>query len=226
MNKNPQRQATPFELQRRSLIESLRGRGIQNEDVLRAMYAVPREAFVPEALAMRAYEDSALPIEKKQTISQPYTVAIMTQTLDLSSPSRVLEIGTGSGYQAAVLAAMGHKVVSIERHAALSQRARTTLHLLGFDVVCRIGDGTIGYREGGPYDGIIVTAGAPDVPEILARQLTIGGKMVIPVGTLVQQELYRVVRTAEESWKAEPLGQAKFVPLIGRSGWDETTGRS
>lgn len=226
MNKSPQRQATPFELQRRALIDTLRARGITSESVLRAMLTVPREAFVPEALALRAYEDSALPIDKKQTISQPYTVAIMSQSLDLQTPSRVLEIGTGSGYQAAVLSAMGHHVVSIERHAALSQRARTTLQLLGYDVVCRVGDGTIGYREGGPYEGIIVTAGAPDVPEILARQLTLGGKMVIPVGTMEQQELYRVVRTGEESWKAEPLGEAKFVPLIGRSGWSEPTGRA
>ena len=225
MKPSPQRTSTPFELQRQALVDSLRARGITNGRVLAAMATVPREQFVPAALAMRAYEDSALPIDNRQTISQPHTVAIMTQALELDEPSKVLEIGTGSGYQAAVLAAMGHHVISIERHAALSQRARTVLSAAGYGVTCRVGDGTIGYREGGPYDGIIVTAGAPDVPELLARQLTIGGRMVIPVGSKTEQALYRVVRTGEENWKAEELGQAKFVPLIGRSGWDDSTGR-
>lgn len=220
----PERQSSPFELQRRSLVATLQQRGITSPSVLAAMGTVPREAFVPAALTMRSYEDSALPIDNRQTISQPYTVAFMTQELGLERPSRILEIGTGSGYQAAVLACMGHHVVSIERHPLLSQKARTTLKLLGYDVQCRVGDGTIGYREGGPYDGIIVTAGAPDVPQTLARQLTIGGKMIIPVGTLQEQRLYRVVRTDEEAWKGEELGQAKFVPLIGRSGWEDLAG--
>ncbi|HBB26177.1 MAG TPA: protein-L-isoaspartate O-methyltransferase [Bacteroidetes bacterium] len=225
MKPSPQRQSTPFELQRQALVDSLRARGVTSSRVLAAMAAVPREQFVPPALVMRAYEDSALPIDNRQTISQPFTVAIMTQALELDEPSRILEIGTGSGYQAAVLAAMGHHVISIERHAALSQRARTVLAAAGYAVTCRVGDGTIGYREGGPYDGIIVTAGAPDVPELLARQLRIGGRMVIPVGSITEQALYRVVRTGEQTWKGEELGQAKFVPLIGRSGWDDSVGR-
>jgi protein-L-isoaspartate(D-aspartate) O-methyltransferase len=225
MKPSPQRQSTPFELQRQALVDSLRGRGVYSGRVLAAMATVPREEFVPPALVMRAYEDSALPIDNRQTISQPYTVAIMTQALELDEPSSILEIGTGSGYQAAVLAAMGHQVVSIERHAALSQNARTALNRTGYVVTCRVGDGTIGYRQGGPYDGIIVTAGAPDVPELLARQLRIGGRMVIPVGSMTEQALYRVIRTGEENWKAESLGKAKFVPLIGRSGWDESSGR-
>jgi protein-L-isoaspartate(D-aspartate) O-methyltransferase len=220
----PQRQSSSFEIQRANLVALLRQRGISSEHVLQAIASVPREAFVPAAMSMRAYEDTALPIDVRQTISQPYTVALMTQSLELSARSRILEIGTGSGYQAAVLASLGHHVVSIERHAILSQKARTTLKLLGYDVLCRVGDGTIGYREGGPYDGIIVTAGAPDVPETLARQLAIGGRMVIPVGTKTEQRLYRVVRHDTDSWKAEDLGSAKFVPLIGRSGWDEVAG--
>lgn len=220
----PERQFSPFEVQRRALVAVLKERGISDPRVLAAMGSVAREAFVPPALAMRAYEDTALPIDNRQTISQPYTVAFMTQELLLSAPCSILEIGTGSGYQAAVLAALGHRVVSIERHAILSQKARTTLKLLGYDVVCRIGDGSIGYREGGPYDGIIVTAAAPDVPQILAEQLAIGGRLVIPVGSRLQQSLYRVIRTDTEKWKAEELGQAKFVPLIGRSGWEESAG--
>lgn len=220
----PERQFSPFEVQRRALVAVLKERGISDPRVLAAMGSVAREAFVPPALAMRAYEDTALPIDNRQTISQPYTVAFMTQELLLSAPCSILEIGTGSGYQAAVLAALGHRVVSIERHAILSQKARTTLKLLGYDVVCRIGDGSIGYREGGPYDGIIVTAAAPDVPQILAEQLAIGGRLVIPVGSRLQQSLYRVFRTDTEKWKAEELGQAKFVPLIGRSGWEESAG--
>lgn len=218
----PERQFSPFEVQRRALVAQLSGRGISDARVLAALGSVAREAFVPPALSMRSYEDTALPIDSRQTISQPYTVAFMTQELLLTGPSTILEIGTGSGYQAAVLAALGHRVISIERHANLSQKARTTLKLLGYDVVCRIGDGSIGYREGGPYDGIIVTAAAPDVPQILAQQLAIGGRLVIPVGSRQQQSLYRVVRTDTDKWKAEELGQAKFVPLIGRTGWDES----
>ncbi|MFM8770865.1 MAG: protein-L-isoaspartate O-methyltransferase family protein, partial [Candidatus Kapaibacterium sp.] len=130
----PERQASPFELQRRALVATLHQRGISSPLVLAAMGAVPREAFVPAALSMRSYEDSALPIDNRQTISQPYTVAYMTQELQLDRPSRVLEIGTGSGYQAAVLACMGHHIVSIERHPLLSQKARTTLKVLGYDV--------------------------------------------------------------------------------------------
>jgi protein-L-isoaspartate(D-aspartate) O-methyltransferase len=185
------------------------------------MEQLPREEFVQPSMKVRAYEDTALPIDDKQTISQPYTVAFMTQALSITPGMKVLEIGTGSGYQAAVLAVMGAKVVTIERHPRLSQQARSLLQQLGLDVNCRIGDGTIGYREGGPYDAIIVTAGAPDVPETLARQLAVGGKLVVPVGTSDEQTLYRVTRTGEEDWKAEDLGPFKFVPLIGVEGWDE-----
>lgn len=221
MSSRPARQYSPFELQRQQLVTLLTTRGIQDTRVLDAIATIPREEFVPQALYSRAYEDSALPIDNRQTISQPHTVALMTQILAVAPGQKILEIGTGSGYQAAVLAHLGADVISIERHAVLSQKARTVLQRLGYSVTCRIGDGTIGYREGGPYDGIIITAGAPDVPEPLAKQLAIGGRMIIPIGTLEEQRLYRVVRTGEETWKAEDVGPAKFVPLIGRSGWDE-----
>ncbi|HLP28857.1 MAG TPA: protein-L-isoaspartate(D-aspartate) O-methyltransferase [Candidatus Didemnitutus sp.] len=223
MNPRPAKVATPFDVQRQGLVEVLRSRGITDEGVLQAINTVPREVFVPPAMSGRAYEDSALPIDNRQTISQPYTVAFMTQSLKVTRGMRVLEIGTGSGYQAAVLAQMGASVVTIERHPLLSQKARTALADFGYTVQCRIGDGTIGFREGGPYEGIIVTAGAPDVPEPLAKQLSIGGRLVVPVGSLENQTLYRVVRTAEDSWKAEDLGPFKFVPLIGRSGWDDAS---
>lgn len=211
----------PYHEKRLELIRQLKAKGIIDANVLFAMEQLPREEFVQPSMKVRAYEDTALPIDDKQTISQPYTVAFMTQALSITPGMKVLEIGTGSGYQAAVLAVMGAKVVTIERHPRLSQQARGLLQQLGLDVNCRIGDGTIGYREGGPYDAIIVTAGAPDVPETLARQLAIGGKLVVPVGTSDEQTLYRVTRTGEEDWKAEDLGPFKFVPLIGVEGWDE-----
>jgi protein-L-isoaspartate(D-aspartate) O-methyltransferase len=208
MSSRPARQFSPFELQRQQLVSVLASRGIADARVLQAIGSIPREEFIPPALYTRAYEDSALPIDNRQL-------------LGVRPGVKILEIGTGSGYQAAVLAVLGAHVVSIERHALLSQKARTVLQRLGFHVTCRIGDGTIGYREGGPYDGIIITAGAPDVPEPLARQLAIGGKMIVPIGSLEEQRLYTVVRTGDEAWKAEDVGPAKFVPLIGRSGWDE-----
>ena len=221
----PTKPATVYERQRQALIDTLRTRGITDERVLAAMNAIPRELFVPPAMMGRAYEDSALPIDNRQTISQPYTVALMTQELNLTSSARILEIGTGSGYQAAVLAQLGAEVITIERHPLLSQKARAILLELGYTVNCRVGDGTIGYRNGEPYDGIIVTAGAPDVPEPLARQLAIGGVLVVPVGPRDQQVLYRVTRTGDEAWKAEERGPCKFVPLIGRSGWDDSVGQ-
>lgn len=211
----------PYHEKRLDLIRQLQAKGITDSNVLFAMEQLPREEFVQPSMKVRAYEDTALPIDDKQTISQPFTVAFMTQAMGIQPGMKVLEIGTGSGYQAAVLAVMGAKVVTIERHPRLSQQARSRLQHLGLEVTCRIGDGTIGYREGGPYDAIIVTAGAPDVPETLARQLTIGGRLVVPVGNAEAQTLYRVTRTGEQDWKAEDLGPFKFVPLIGVEGWDE-----
>lgn len=212
---------TPFDIKRHSLVQQLRQRGISDETVLAAIATVPRELFVQPSLQSQAYEDSALPIDQRQTISQPYTVAFMTQLVGVRPNMNVLEIGTGSGYQAAVLAAMKARVTSIERHPQLSSQARAKLNSLGYSVTCRIGDGTIGYRDGGPYDAIIVTAGAPDVPEALARQLAIGGKMAVPVGDAKNQTLYLVTRLDVEQWDAKEQGAFTFVPLIGIEGWDD-----
>lgn len=211
----------PYDQRRHDLLDHLAAKGITDKRVLEAMDVVPREAFVQQSMRARAYEDTALPIDNRQTISQPFTVAYMTQALRIEPGMKVLEIGTGSGYQAAVLAAMGAKVVSIERHPRLSGQARELLTRLGLDVECRVGDGTIGYSAGAPYDGIIVTAGAPDVPEPLAKQLSIGGRLLVPVGDEKSQTLYEVVRNGEEDWTPIDLGPFKFVPLIGVAGWDE-----
>ena len=211
----------PFDELRHILVEQLQQKGIRDNNVLNAISVIPRELFIPTALRSRSYEDTALPIDNMQTISQPYTVAFMTQSLHIQPGKKILEIGTGSGYQAAVLAEMGADVVSIERLPKLSQQARDVLASLGYKVHCRIGDGTIGWTEGSPYDGIIVTAGAPDVPEALARQLTIGGRLIVPVGELEQQTLYCVTRTSDETWNVDDLGPFKFVPLIGVEGWTD-----
>ena len=219
------RVSTLLDQQRVLLIQQLRDRGITNEAVLDVMGRLPREAFVSQAIASRVYEDTALPIDDQQTISQPYTVALMTQTLALPAGSKVLEIGTGSGYQAAVLTMLGLHVYTIERHAGLSRKAKQVLTDLGLTATFRIGDGTIGWSEHAPYDGIVVTAGAPDVPQTLARQLTVGGRMVVPVGTLNEQTMYCVTRTGPTDWKAVDMGPSKFVPLIGREGWEDRGGQ-
>ncbi len=216
---------TVFDEQRQHLLFQLHQRGITDQNVLAAIGRIPREQFVPQAIRSRAYEDTALPIDDRQTISQPFTVAFMTQYLAVVPGMKVLEIGTGSGYQAAVLAELGARVYTIERHALLHQKSRAILEALGYRVTCRHGDGTIGWTEHAPYDGIIVTAGAPDVPEALARQLTIGGRLLVPVGDTNQQTLYRVTRTGDETWSVDDLGPFKFVPLIGRQGWEDASGR-
>lgn len=221
MRSNSHTATSPFDILRTQLVDQLRQKRITDEGVLRAIGRIPRELFVSSALRAKCYDDNALPIGDMQTISQPYTVAYMTQILGVRPGMRILEIGTGSGYQAAVLAEMGADVVSIERLPKLSQTAREVLSSLNYSVNCRIGDGTIGWKEGGPYDGIIVTAGAPDVPESLAHQLTIGGLLVVPVGSSEEQTLYRVTRTGESSWKADDLGPFRFVPLIGIEGWSD-----
>lgn len=210
-----------FDEQRVALVQALRDRGVTDEPTLAAIAVIPREHFISSAMRTRAYEDSALPIDNGQTISQPYTVAFMTQALALRGGEKVLEIGTGSGYQAAVLAHLGVNVYTVERHETLSKQAQLVLRSLGYTVTHRTGDGTIGWNQYAPFDGILITAGAPDVPETLARQLTIGGRLIVPVGTASEQTLYRVTRTAPEDWKAEDLGPFKFVPLIGREGWDD-----
>ncbi|HOD29298.1 MAG TPA: protein-L-isoaspartate(D-aspartate) O-methyltransferase [Syntrophales bacterium] len=209
--------------QRKKMVETqLRSRGIRDERVLKAMETIPRHLFVDEALRDQAYFDHPLPIDAGQTISQPYIVALMTAALELRGRERVLEIGTGSGYQTAVLAALADQVFSIERVAPLASRARKILDALDdYNVAIRIGDGTYGWREESPFDAIIVTAGAPRVPRILVEQLAVGGRLVIPVGDRHTQDLIRVVRQSEEAGdiKQEDLGGCRFVSLIGEHGW-------
>jgi protein-L-isoaspartate(D-aspartate) O-methyltransferase len=201
------------------VFEQLTQRGIQDQRVLKVMEKVPREAFVPEALRDRAYDDTPLPIGDGQTISQPYIVGLMTELLRLQGGERVLEIGTGSGYQTAILAELCAKVFSIERSFTLSAAARKILESLGYNnVLLRVGDGTVGWDEFSPYDGIIVTAGAPAIPKALSHQLKEGGRMVIPVGDRMQQDL-KIVRRTETGFDVQSGGGCVFVPLVGRNGW-------
>ncbi len=210
--------------QRMKMIETqLRSRGIADERVLAAMARIPRHFFVEEALMDQAYNDNPLPIEERQTISQPYIVALMTEALELKGKEKVLEIGTGSGYQTAILATVADRVFSIERIAALAGRARKILDTLNlFNVAIRVGDGTYGWREESPFDAIIVTAGAPRIPEPLVAQLAVGGRLVVPVGSRSSQELVRVTRLADadNDLKKENLGGCRFVDLIGEHGWE------
>jgi len=209
-----------FEQERADMVALIRERGVTNEDVLRAMLKVERHQFVLPAFLSRAYDDSALPIGTGQTISQPYTVAFMTQALAPKKDEKILEIGTGSGYQAALLAEMGCRVFTIERHMDLHLQSRKLLERLGYRVATRCGDGTIGWSEFAPYDGIIVTAAAPEVPRPLRDQLADGGRLVIPVGDQSMQKVTLVVRRGEEFETTEAFG-FKFVPLIGKKGWKE-----
>jgi len=207
-----------FETERGEMVQLLREKGITDERVLAALGAVPRQLFVLEPFSGRAYEDSALPIGKGQTISQPYTVAFMTQSLSLSQEAKVLEIGTGSGYQAAILAEMGCRVFSMERDLTLLSDARKILDKLAYNVATKGGDGTVGWSEFAPFDGIIVTAGAPTIPDPLRRQLADGGRLVIPVGDLDVQTIVICTRTGDQFRQEEIVG-FKFVPLIGKMGW-------
>jgi len=198
----------------------LRRRGIRDERVLEAMAATPRERFVPGVPASLAYDDRALPIDAGQTISQPYMVARMTELLRVQPGHRVLEIGTGSGYQAAVLARLGGHVTSIERLPDLAESARAALADAGIGGVdVRVGDGSIGEPEGAPWDGIVVTAAAPSIPDPLREQLADGARLVIPVGPREQQELIVVERRGQNDWQEWSDGAVVFVPLVGEGGW-------
>jgi len=200
------------------MVALLKDRGILNEPILRAMGTIKRHLFVPEPFTRRAYEDCALPIGKGQTISQPYTVALMTEALGVRAGTKVLEIGTGSGYQAAILAELGARVFTIERDLDLLAGARKMFDRLGYRIASKGGDGTVGWNEFSPFDGIIVTAGAPDVPQPLVKQLADGGKLVIPVGDLEIQTLVVIARRGERHDRREMSG-FKFVPLVGKMGW-------
>jgi protein-L-isoaspartate(D-aspartate) O-methyltransferase len=200
--------------------EQIISRGIKDAKLIAAVKKIPRHLFVEEALQSQAYNDHPLPIGEKQTISQPYIVALMTEALLLTGKEKVLEIGTGSGYQTATLAELSEKVFSIERIRSLAIRARKLLYELGyFNVEIKIIDGTHGWREESPFDAIIVTAGSPNIPQPLIDQLAMGGRLVIPVGDVFVQDLIRVIKT-EEGIKKEDLGGCRFVKLIGKYGWE------
>jgi protein-L-isoaspartate(D-aspartate) O-methyltransferase len=207
--------------ERNILINSLAEKGIVDQNVLRAMNKVNREKFVPLLMRPNAYRDIALPIGYEQTISQPYTVAIMTQALNVKNRDKVLEIGTGSGYQAAILVEMGARVYTIERHNDLYRKTQKLFDKLGIRVSTKCGDGTIGWSTYAPFDGIIVTAGSPDIPDSLKKQLTIGGRLVIPVGGKRTQTLKIVTRISENDYEIESIPEFAFVPLIGREAWDK-----
>ncbi len=201
--------------------ELVAGRGIKDERVIKAMRKVPRHEFLPEALRAAAYGDHALPIGEGQTISQPYMVALMTELLELTGGERVLEIGTGSGYQAAVLAELCSKVYTVERIKGLAVRARETLDRLGYrNVAIKVYDGTYGWKEMAPFDAIMVTAGAPDIPAPLMEQLAVNGRMVIPVGERYSQTLIKAVKTPSGVVTQRGI-PCVFVPLIGNKGWKE-----
>ncbi len=198
----------------------LRGRGIHDDRVLDVMASIPRERFLPSDLAHLAYEDRALPIELEQTISQPYIVAFMTEALRISPHHRVLEIGTGTGYQTAILAQLADRVYSIERHEPLSHAAALRLQELGItNVEVTTGDGSVGWGEHAPYDRIIVTAASPDVPSQLVEQLTEGGRMIVPVGDEHAQRLTLIERHAGRTVE-RPSIAVRFVKLVGRAGFD------
>lgn len=199
----------------------LESRNIRDQKVLAAMQKVPRHLFVSEALRHKAYEDYPLPIGEQQTISQPYIVAEMTQALDLKGDERVLEIGTGSGYQAAVLAEIAYRVFTIERIYSLYVQARKLFDQLRYhNIVTRYSDGTKGWKEHAPFDAIIVTAGAPDLQKELVSQLAIGGRMIIPVGGHHTQDLVKIVKD-ETGMRQTNLGGCRFVKLVGENAWQE-----
>ena len=205
----------------RMVDEQIASRGIRDMRVLNAMSKIPRHLFVEEALYGQAYNDYPLPIGEKQTISQPYMVALMTEALELKGDERVLEIGTGSGYQAAILAELAEWVYSVERIRSLANRARKLLDELNcYSVEIRVSDGTNGWKEKAPYQAITVTAGTPEIPQPLLDQLAPGGRLVVPVGNAFSQTLVRVLRT-NKGFKQEDMGGCHFVKLIGKHGWDE-----
>ncbi|MDR0787875.1 MAG: protein-L-isoaspartate(D-aspartate) O-methyltransferase [Gemmatimonadota bacterium] len=212
-----------FAAQRRALIERIRERGIGELEILRAFDLVPRHEFLPQAVHHRAYEDTPLPIGFGQTASQPSLQALYIQLLKLSPSDKVLEIGTGSGFQTSVLASLVSNVYSVERLRPLSLSARESLdRLRASNVALLVGDGTIGWARYAPYDAILVAAGSPSIPEPLVEQLAVGGRMLIPVGTREGQKLQMIVKTAS-GYNVRDVKECTFVPLVGRFGWAEST---
>jgi protein-L-isoaspartate(D-aspartate) O-methyltransferase len=214
-------ESTHFEALRREMVVlQIRDRGVRSESVLAAMSAVPRHEFVPPSQAAAAYSDHALAIGEGQTISQPYVVAAMTQALALTGSERVLEIGGGSGYQAAVLSMLAHEIIAIELLPQLAEACRERLARLGFSNVRVVhGDGSLGWLPGAPYDAILVAAAAPKIPPPLVEQLAEGGRLLIPVGSVAEQNLLRIVKRGNQITQ-EILFACRFVPLRGRHGWE------
>lgn len=213
-----------YEIARKKMVqEQIVARGVTDRRVLDAMLKIPRHIFVQEAFALQAYNDTSLPIGDRQTISQPYIVALMTEMLELTGREKVLEIGTGSGYQTAILATLADRVCTAERIRPLALRARKCLDSLRlFNIMLRINDSAdspIGWEEEAPFDAIIVTAGAPDVPKVLTDQLAVGGRLVIPVGSEAEQRLVKIVKDADGELEMVASIGCRFVPLIGRQGW-------
>lgn len=213
---------TMEQARQRMVEQQLRRRDIRDPRVLAAFARVPREEFVPPTLVHLAYEDSPLPIGGGQTISQPYVVALTVQALGLHGHEHVLEIGTGSGYAAAILGAMVREVDTVERIGVLAETARERLSRLGFaNVFVHHADGTLGWSAGAPYEAICVAAGAPAPPQSLLDQLAIGGRLVLPYGSAEAQRLVRITRHAPDRFTDEDLGDVRFVPLVGEQGWPE-----
>lgn len=210
-----------YSVARRRMVEQqIVARGITDQRVLDALLSIPRHLFVESGFQNHAYSDATLPIGEKQTISQPFTVASMTAALELQGDERVLEIGTGSGYQTAILSRLVKRVYSVERISILAAQARKILDQLQMsNINIKIGDGTIGWKDQAPFDAILVAAGSPDVPQEYLEQLEIGGKLVIPVGDREEQTLLRIIRFSEDQYKREHLMGCRFVPLIGEQGW-------
>ena len=215
---------TDFATLREAMVDrQIAGRGLRSAALLAAMRAVPREAFVPESVRAFAYEDGPLPIEAGQTISQPYIVALMIEAAGVAPGGRVLEIGAGSGYAAAVLSRIAAEVIAIERHGQLADLAAARMAALGYaNVQIVTGDGSAGWPDAAPYDAILVAASGSHVPDVLKRQLKVGGTLVMPIGAPGEmQNLVRVTRQSGEGWEQESLGAVRFVPLIGEEGWAE-----
>ncbi|MBL0224862.1 MAG: protein-L-isoaspartate(D-aspartate) O-methyltransferase [Geobacteraceae bacterium] len=213
-----------YEIARKKMVqEQIVARGVSDRRVIDAMLKIPRHIFVQEAFALQAYNDTSLPIGEKQTISQPYMVALMTEQLELRGTEKVLEIGTGSGYQTAILATLADRVCTAERIRPLALRARKCLDSLRlFNIMLRINDSEdspVGWEEEAPFDAIIVTAGAPDIPKVLTDQLAVGGRLVIPVGSEAEQVLVKIVKGADGELETASSVGCRFVPLIGRQGW-------
>ena len=206
---------------RRDLVAQLKEKGITHQEILEAFMQVPRHGFVDSALADQAYEDVALPIPEQQTISQPYTVAFQTLLLQPKSRMKILEIGTGSGYQSAILCALGCRVFTVEFIAKLHRLAKSRLEDLGFEPKMMCGDGSKGWPKYQPYEGILVTAASPAVPRVLQEQLVVGGRLVMPVGTETSQNMVVITRKSKTEYERETLKKFRFVPLRGKYGFTE-----